>query len=39
VFGALPAGWTRGDEELRVANTGDAEMTMLAFLAPKFGTS
>ena len=31
--------WYRGDEELRVANTGDAEMTMLAFLAPKFGTT
>ena len=31
--------WYRGDEELRVANTGNAEMTMLAFLAPKFGTS
>jgi quercetin dioxygenase-like cupin family protein len=31
--------WYHGDEELRVANTGDAEMTMLAFLAPKFGTT
>jgi quercetin dioxygenase-like cupin family protein len=28
-----------GDEELRVSNTGVSEMTMLAFLAPKFATS
>src|SRR5437868_4641291 len=26
----------RGHEELRVRNTGDREMTLLAFLAPKF---
>jgi quercetin dioxygenase-like cupin family protein len=31
--------WYRGDEELRVVNTGDEEMTMLAFLAPKFATT
>lgn len=28
----------RGDEELRVRNTGSHEMTLLAFLAPKFAT-
>jgi quercetin dioxygenase-like cupin family protein len=28
----------RGDEELRVRNRGTAEMTLLAFLAPKFAT-
>jgi quercetin dioxygenase-like cupin family protein len=36
---ALAAGdlaWYSGDEELRVRNRGDAEMTLLAFLAPKF---
>jgi hypothetical protein len=31
--------WYRGDEELRVVNSGDEEMTMLAFLAPKFATT
>lgn len=30
--------WYRGEEELRVRNAGDAEMTLLAFLAPKFAT-
>jgi hypothetical protein len=29
----------RGDEELRVTNTGESELTLLAFLAPKFATS
>ena len=28
----------RGDEELRVRNAGNAELTLLAFLAPKFAT-
>jgi quercetin dioxygenase-like cupin family protein len=28
----------RGDEELRVRNSGNAELTLLAFLAPKFAT-
>src|SRR5438552_2704689 len=28
----------RGEEELRVRNTGSQEMTLLAFLAPKFAT-
>ena len=28
----------RGEEELRVRNSGHAEMTLLAFLAPKFAT-
>jgi mannose-6-phosphate isomerase-like protein (cupin superfamily) len=35
---ALNAGslaFYRGDEELRVRNTGGAELTLLAFLAPK----
>ncbi len=30
--------WYSGDEELRVHNTGSGEMTLLAFLAPKFAT-
>src|SRR5215207_5731669 len=29
----------RGDEELPVRNAGDGELTLLAFLAPKFGTA
>ena len=29
----------RGEEELRVRNTGLAGMTLLAFLAPKFATT
>jgi quercetin dioxygenase-like cupin family protein len=28
----------RGDEELRVRNSGTTEMTLLAFLTPKFAT-
>jgi len=28
----------RGEEELRVRNSGQLEMTLLAFLAPKFAT-
>ena len=31
--------WYSGDEELRVRNTGSGEMTLLAFLAPKFATA
>src|SRR5215208_6019089 len=30
--------WYSGEEELRVRNTGSGEMTLLAFLAPKFAT-
>ena len=30
--------WYRGDEELGVRNTGPTELTLLAFLAPKFAT-
>jgi quercetin dioxygenase-like cupin family protein len=30
--------WYSGEEELRVRNIGAAEMTLLAFLAPKFAT-
>ena len=29
----------RGDEELRVRNTGSGDLTLLAFLAPKFAAS
>jgi quercetin dioxygenase-like cupin family protein len=29
----------RGDEELRVRNTGPTDLTLLAFLSPKFATS
>ena len=29
----------RGDEELRVRNTGSTDLTLLAFLAPKFAAS
>jgi hypothetical protein len=29
----------RGDEELRVRNSGLAELTLLAFIAPKFPAS
>jgi mannose-6-phosphate isomerase-like protein (cupin superfamily) len=35
-FGAGALAFYRGDEELRVRNTGSAELTLLAFLAPKF---
>lgn len=29
----------RGEEELRVRNTGTSDLTLLAFLAPKFAVS
>jgi quercetin dioxygenase-like cupin family protein len=37
-FAAGSMAWYRGDEELRVRNKGGDEMTLLAFLAPKFAT-
>ena len=37
-FGAGDLASYSGDEELRVRNTGTIEMTLLAFLAPKFAT-
>ena len=37
-FEAGSIAFYRGDEELRVRNTGDAGMTLLAFLSPKFAT-
>ena len=37
-FVAGDLAWYGGDEELRVRNTGETEMTLLAFLAPKFAT-
>jgi len=37
-FGAGALAFYRGDEELRVQNTGNTELTLLAFLAPKFAT-
>jgi mannose-6-phosphate isomerase-like protein (cupin superfamily) len=38
-FNAGSLAFFRGDEELRARNTGAAELTLLAFLAPKFGAS
>ncbi len=35
-FAAGALAFFRGDEELRVRNTGSTELTLLAFLAPKF---
>lgn len=35
-FGAGALAFFRGNEELRVRNSGATELTMLAFLAPKF---
>jgi quercetin dioxygenase-like cupin family protein len=35
-FGAGGLAFFRGQEELRVPNTGSTELTLLAFLAPKF---
>ncbi len=35
-FGTGSLAFFRGDEELRVRNTGSTELTLLAFLAPKF---
>ena len=37
-FASGDLAWYSGAEELRVRNTGDSEMTLLAFLAPKFAT-
>ena len=39
VFKAGSLAFYRGEEELRVRNTGTADLTLLAFLAPKFATS
>jgi quercetin dioxygenase-like cupin family protein len=38
-FGAGSLAFYRGDEELRIRNTGSTELTLLAFLAPKFAAS
>jgi quercetin dioxygenase-like cupin family protein len=38
-FGAGGLASYRGDEELRVRNTGSTDLTLLAFLAPKFAAS
>jgi hypothetical protein len=38
-FGAGSLAFYRGDEELQVRNIGSAELTLLAFLAPKFAAS
>ena len=38
-FGAGALAFYRGDEELRVRNTGASDLTLLAFLAPKFGAA
>jgi quercetin dioxygenase-like cupin family protein len=35
-FSAGALAFYRGDEELRVRNTGSIELTLLAFLSPKF---
>jgi quercetin dioxygenase-like cupin family protein len=35
-FGAGALAFFRGDEELRARNTGQTELILLAFLAPKF---
>ena len=37
-FGAGSLAFYRGDEELRVRNSGQTELTLLAFLSPKFAT-
>jgi quercetin dioxygenase-like cupin family protein len=38
-FNAGALAFFRGDEELRVRNTGTVDLTLLAFLSPKFATS
>jgi quercetin dioxygenase-like cupin family protein len=38
VFESGALAFYRGEEELRVRNSGNTEMTLLAFLAPKFAT-
>jgi quercetin dioxygenase-like cupin family protein len=38
-FKAGSLAFYRGDEELRVRNTGTADLMLLAFLSPKFATS
>jgi hypothetical protein len=38
-FNAGSLAFYRGDEELRVRNTGITELTLLAFLAQKFAAS
>jgi quercetin dioxygenase-like cupin family protein len=38
-FNAGSLAFYRGDEELRVRNTGVTELTLLAFLAPKLAAS
>jgi quercetin dioxygenase-like cupin family protein len=38
-FGAGALAFYRGDEELRLRNTGTTELTLLAFLAPKLASS
>ena len=38
-FGSGSLAFFRGDEELRVRNSGANELTLLAFLAPKFPAS
>lgn len=38
-FNAGSLAFYRGDEELRVRNTGSTDLTLLAFLAPKFAAS
>jgi quercetin dioxygenase-like cupin family protein len=39
IFNAGSLAFYRGDEELRVRNTGSTDLTLLAFLAPKFAAS
>jgi hypothetical protein len=39
LFGAGALACFRGDEELRVRNTGPGDLTLLAFLAPKPGAT
>ena len=38
-FTVCELAWYSGDEDLRVRNTGSGEMTLLAFLAPRFATA
>src|SRR5579859_1681285 len=38
-FNAGSLAFYRGDEELRVRNTGSTDLTLLAFLAPTFAAS
>ena len=38
-FNAGSLAFYHGDEELRVRNTGTTDLTLLAFLAPKFAAS